>query len=103
MKDFTTPMVSPDADLISQMRDIIRDELRQQKLAELSEKLLTPKETAAMFSVSIVTLWKWEKQGRIVKYYIGGRTYFKHGELMASMGAIKRYQKPNMVRRASAS
>ena len=90
-------------DLIAQMRDIIRDELRQQKLAELSEKLLTPKETAELLKVSIVTVWQWERQGHILKHRIGGRTYYKHGELMASMGAIKRYQKPNTVRRACAS
>ena len=93
----------PVADLMAQMRDIVRDELRQQQRAELSEKLLTPKETADLLRVSTVTVWQWEKQGRIVKHTMGGRTYFKHGELMASLETLQRYRKPNTVGRATAA
>lgn len=98
---FLTPI--PVADLMAQMRDIVRDELRQQQQADQSEKLLTPKETAELLRVSVVTIWQWEKQGRIVKHAIGGRTYFKYGELMASIETLNRYRKPNMVRRATAA
>jgi hypothetical protein len=71
------------------IRDVIREELKNSKLAELSEKLLTPKETAAMFSVSTVTLWKWEKLGYVKKYHIGGKTFFKYAELIQSTKYIK--------------
>ena len=93
----------PVADLMAQMRDIVRDELRQQQRADQSEKLLTPKETADLLRVSVVTIWQWEKQGRIVKHSMGGRTYFKYGELMASIETLNRYRKPNLVRRATAA
>ena len=82
------------ADLMANVRDIIRAELRQQNIADLSEKLLTAKEAADLLRVSLVTLWQWEKNGRIAKYSMGGRTYFKYSELMAGLDTLKRYKKP---------
>jgi len=93
----------PIADLMEQMRVIVRDELKQQKVADLSEKLMTAKEAADLLRVSLVTLWQWEKDGRISKYTLGGRTYFKYSELMANLNNLKRYSKPIMVRGAAAS
>lgn len=92
----------PLADILAQVRDIVRDELHQKQRADLVEKLLTPKQTADLLQVSIVTLWAWEKQGRVTKYTIGGRTYFKHGEIMAGLETLKRYRKPQQVGRAAA-
>jgi excisionase family DNA binding protein len=93
----------PIADLMAQMRELIRDELKEQSRADLSEKLMTAKEAGDLLRVSLVTLWQWEKQGRITKYSMGGRTYFKYSELMASLDTLQRYRKPEMVRRATAS
>ena len=84
----------PLADLMAKMRDIVRDELQQQIRADLSEKLMTAKEAADLLRVSLVTLWQWEKQGRIAKYAMGGRTYFKYSELMANLETLQRYKKP---------
>ena len=93
----------PITDLMAQMRDIVRDELQQQQRANLAEKLLTPKEAAELLRISLVTLWSWEKQARIVKHSMGGRTYFKYSELMGNLETLQRYRKPNMVRRANAA
>jgi excisionase family DNA binding protein len=86
------------ADLMQQIRAVVRDELQQQQTSELQEKLLTPKETADLLRISLVTLWEWEKQGRIVKYKMGGRTYFKYSEIMASFETLQRYKKPVLGR-----
>ncbi len=82
------------ADLMANVRVIIRDELRQQQTSDLQEKLLTAKEAADLLRVSLVTLWQWEKQGRITKHSMGGRTYFKYSELMAGLDTLQRYKKP---------
>jgi hypothetical protein len=50
--------------------------------------------------VSLVTLWQWEKQGRISKYTMGGRTYFKYSELLAGLDTLQRYRKPQPGRAA---
>jgi excisionase family DNA binding protein len=82
------------------LREIVRDELQQQSRADLSEKLMTAKEAADLLRVSLVTLWQWEKQGRISKYSMGGRTYFKYSELMAGLDTLQRYRKPQPGRAA---
>lgn len=90
----------PLADLMAQIRATVRDELKQQQVADLAEKLLTPKEAADLLRVSNVTIWSWEKAGRITKHSMGGRTYFKYSELMASLETLQRYQKPGLRRAA---
>jgi excisionase family DNA binding protein len=92
----------PLADLMAQIRATVRDELKQQQVADLAEKLMTAKEAADLLRVSLVTLWQWEKQGRIIKHSMGGRTYFKYSELMASLKTLQRYRKPIMVKRGAA-
>jgi hypothetical protein len=69
------------------------EKFMQKQRADLSEKLLTPKQTAELLQVSRVTLWAWEKQGRVTKYTIGGRTYFKHGEIMQGLETLQRSRK----------
>jgi excisionase family DNA binding protein len=88
----TTIILSPIpiADLMAQMRVIVRDELKQQQVADLAEKLLTAKEAADLLRVSTVTLWQWYKDGRIIKHKMGSRTYFKYSELMAGLENLKR-------------
>ena len=82
----------PIADLMAQIRVIVRDELKQQQVADLAEKLLTAKEAAALLRISTVTLWQWQKNGRIIKQKMGSRTYFKYSELMAGLENLKKAQ-----------
>lgn len=84
----------PVADLMAQLREAIREEIQKQQRADLAEKLLTANETAELLRVSLVTLWQWEKQGRITKHTLGGRTYFKYSEIMAALETLQRYKKP---------
>jgi hypothetical protein len=85
--------------LMDGVREIVRAELQQQSRADLSEKLMTAKEAADLLRVSLVTLWQWEKDGRVKKHIMGGRAYYKHSEIMAGMDSLQRYEKPN-IRRA---
>ena len=80
-------------------RAVVRDELQHQHQSEKSDELLTAKEAAALLKISGVTLWQWEKDGRVKKHKIGSRVYFKHSEIMAGMESLQRYEKPN-IRRA---
>jgi excisionase family DNA binding protein len=89
--------------LMEGVREIVRAELQQQGRADLSEKLMTAKEAADLLRVSLVTLWQWEKQGRISKYSMGGRTYFKYSELLAGLDTLQRYRKTGTRGAAAAS
>jgi excisionase family DNA binding protein len=88
-------------DLIAEIRAVVKDELRQQQTADLQEKLLSPKQTADLLGVSLVTIWSWERAGRITKHSLGGRVFFKYSELMQSLENLKRYKKPGLRGAAS--
>ncbi|UGU17713.1 helix-turn-helix domain-containing protein [Sinomicrobium kalidii] len=36
------------------------------------------------------TLWKWEKEGKIRSYGIGGKRYYKRSELMEALTLLKK-------------
>jgi len=82
-------------ELYSNLRKIVKEELYNEALKKVEERLLTPKQTAELFQVSTVSIWQWEKQGRIMKHTMGGRTYFKYSEVMSAIesGVGRKYQK----------
>jgi excisionase family DNA binding protein len=46
------------------------------------KELVTRKETAQLFDVTLPTIHEWIKKGYIYPYKLGNRTYFKMSELM---------------------
>jgi len=61
----------------------------------LEKELLTRKETAALLSISLVTLSKWTNQGRLTAYRIGTRVRYKADEVKSALIEIKstKYQR----------
>jgi hypothetical protein len=49
------------------------------------KEVMTRRETAELFSVSLVTLHDWCNSGIIKPYKVGNRTYFKRSELISVM------------------
>ena len=49
------------------------------------ENLLSRKEVLEMLKISEVTLWTYEKQGKIKGYGIGGRRLYKESEILDSL------------------
>jgi len=47
--------------------------------------LLTPKETADLLRISIPTLWRWQKKGKLKCYGIAGTRYYKRSEVVESL------------------
>ena len=58
-----------------------------------AERFLTKKEVAAMFSVTEVSIWDWERKGLLTGYRIGNLVRYKHSEVVASPKMILRKQK----------
>ena len=50
-----------------------------------NDKLLTRQETADLLSVSLVTLWDWDKKGLIPSYRIGNKVRYKKSEVLAAL------------------
>lgn len=55
---------------------------------ENEEELLTISETCELLRVNKTTLWKHSKNGRLKKYGIGNRVYYKKNEVLASIISI---------------
>lgn len=56
---------------------------------EHQEELLTKKQVLDFLKISSVTLWKWQKSGRIVTHGISNRRYFKRSEIMSCLTKLK--------------
>ena len=53
--------------------------------------LLSRKETADFFKVSLVSIHSWMKDGIIKPYKVGNRTYFKKSELITVVESSNRF------------
>lgn len=69
--------------------------VRAEKQSEKQEKLISPAETCQQFypPISKNTLARWTKDGRLKDYRIGGRVYYKQGEVLEAVKHLQRYKK----------
>ncbi|NNK76667.1 MAG: helix-turn-helix domain-containing protein [Maribacter sp.] len=86
-------------DLITEVRELFKEEVQalkselQQRYPERSthpswEELLSRQEVARMLKIDLSTLHLWCKEGKLKKYGIGKRVYFKRSEIEAALVLI---------------
>ena len=82
-------------DLAFTIETIVNKAIQDKQKTDLAERLLSPEETCKLFNptISKVTLHNWERQGRLKKYRMGGRVFFKYSEIMSGLETLKRYKK----------
>ena len=68
--------------LKSEIENLIKGLSKEQ---ESGKEFLTRKETAAFFSVSVVTIHSWINDGLITPFKMGNRTYFRKAELVEKL------------------
>jgi len=85
-------------DLANTIESIVNKAINQKQENDLAERLLSPEETCKLFhpQISKVTLHNWERQGRLQKYRMGGRVFYKYSEILAGMDSLVRYKKPQV-------
>jgi hypothetical protein len=54
---------------------------RNTEQPQLSKEVLTRKETAEFFNVSLFCIHNWVNKGVLIPYKVSGRTYFKRSDL----------------------
>jgi hypothetical protein len=64
----------------------IADKTAKTILAKDEVKVYTRKEIIEKFSISSVSLWRWEKMGLVKSQKIGGRLYFTEHEIKSLIG-----------------
>lgn len=76
-------------DLMTVIQNSIREELNtftiSQKQSTATKKLLSRSEVMELLKISEVTLYNYEKQGKIKGYGIGGRRLYKEEEILNAL------------------
>ena len=79
---------TPD-ELIEKFNESLKEHLNAFKKeisnTESAEELMTQKEVCELLRIDASTLWNWCNQGRIKKYGISKRRYYKRSEIMDSL------------------
>ena len=71
---------------VSQLKKVLATLSKQQNPTTNNEtEFITPKEASELLKVSPVTLWRYEKQGKLNVYGIGGRRLLKRDEVLNSL------------------
>ncbi len=73
----------------SQIQELVNASTKEQPKTE--NDLLSRKETATFFKVSLVSIHAWMKDGIIKPYKVGNRTYFKKSELLNVIDSSNRF------------
>lgn len=88
-KEITLHSITPD-ELLANIRIVVADAIKHAKKEEpKQEEHLTTSDAMELLDCSKTTLWKWEKDGRIKKYGLGRKIYYKRTELLAAIKLIK--------------
>jgi hypothetical protein len=84
----------PLADLLRELREIVRQEIAAGQTEGTTEKLLSVKEACKMFqpAISPQTLHTWTKDGLIPMQKIGGKNYYKLSDVLSAGTVLKRYK-----------
>lgn len=61
------------------------DELNSKLINQQSDEFITRDEVASLFKVDLSTIHNWVKKGKLKKYGIGKRVYFKRSEINDSI------------------
>ena len=83
-------------EIISMIKEAFSSELteiltKQEKESDY-DQLLSRKEVAEMLKVSLVTVSKYQKEGRLTFYRIGRHVYFKKGDIMQALEDHMKYK-----------
>jgi len=85
----------PIKDLIEQIREVVRAEVKSERQKEIGEKLLSPAEACKLFkpNISKVSLGKWTANGLIPMQKIGGRVFYKTSDILEAGTKLKKYKR----------
>lgn len=73
-------------ELVSLLTEGIKESLKSfQQPQELEKPILTRKEVAELFNVSLVCIHDWVNKGLLHPYKLGNRTFFKRSEVLETL------------------
>lgn len=83
----------PIADLISQLREVIKQEVLAAQKLQQDERLISVAEACKLFvpAISRPTLEKLSSEGKITKRHLNSRVYYKQSEVLEAAKVFKKY------------
>ena len=80
--------------LLQSFREIIKEEVKAEYSAKEEGILLSPAEVCSLFKpkISLVTLSTWTREGKLSAGKLGGRVWYKKGEVLEAVQVLKRYK-----------
>lgn len=73
--------------ILDQLEPRIADIIKKVK-HEKPEELLTRKETASFLKINLSTLHRWSESGKIKRYCLENRVYYKRSEVESSLTQV---------------
>lgn len=70
---------------VSELKKMLAKQTDQQPTTTNEPEFITIKEACEILNISAVTLWRYEKKGKVKVYGIGGRRLLKRDELINSL------------------
>ncbi len=84
-------------DLISMIKEAFKEELKeilkQQEKPDDYDDLLSRKEVAKLLKISLVTVNKYKRAGKLPYSRLGRNIYFKKGDIMKALEIPVKYQR----------
>lgn len=74
--------------ILAGVKDLLKEHTQASKEDEV---LLTREDSAEMLSVSLVTLWKYTKEGIIPAYRIGTKVRYKKSEILLALKQMNQF------------
>jgi hypothetical protein len=90
-KSLLVHSITPD-DLKQIIKEVFKEEFAEftkQLVTEKPDELLNSEETCKLLKITLTTLWRWTKSGKVICYGIAGRRYFKKNELLERLVVLK--------------
>lgn len=94
MKDLILSPIPLD-ELLSRVREIVKEERRLELQQAVGERLISPAEACKLFhpAISRVTLQAWTDAGHLKRYDIASRVYYRYSEIIDAAKHLKKYQR----------
>jgi hypothetical protein len=80
-------------DLKNIINECLKHATAQKSTEKEDETLLKREDVAEYFQVCVDTITDWTNEGKLTKYTIGNRTYYKKHEVMAALICHKKYNR----------
>lgn len=80
-------------DLLQRIEAIVEKKIEEKIKVEKPVQMMTRKEVAAYFKVSVVTVYTWTKEGLLPSYRIGRKVFYRSNEIEDAAKGFRKFRR----------